>query len=437
MALVKYNTLDDYLGSLAQDSWPKFFLVCGDDFLTRQAFDILSNFLLKDVSREFGLEVLDGNSSSMGDIIEQATTFSFLLPRKIIAVKNAPLFSGAGSSSEIFYSKTEMEHLSHLIEKGIPDNNTLVMTCSTLDRRKKVFKTIQAQGTIVDCMVSQGVRKADLDEQRSVLQDIAGKRLANSKKRMDANAFAALVDQTGFNPELFARSLDKLTAYIGANPIIGINDIKAVVIRDKKDPIFSLTNAVQEKDVGKALTILSSLFQDRFHPLQILKSLENQVRKLLMVKNFILSLDGIKDPHHFKRMNFNAFKQGMMKTIITHDEKMKKDMADQESFLSSENISENKFQKKTGKAKQKTITTDLVLAPNPASPYPVFLIFQKSENFSLNELKNAMIALGDLDYQLKSSAIEANIGIENFIITICRKGGFTDVSKNQNSSHHF
>jgi len=430
MALVKYNILDDYLGSLAQASLPKFFLICGNDFLTRQAFDNLSNFLLKDVSREFGLEVLDGNSSSMGDIIEQATTFSFLLPRKIIVVKNAPLFSGTGTSSEISYSKTDMEHLSHLIEKGIPDNNTLVMICSTLDRRKKVFKIIQAQGTIIDCVVSQGVRKADQDEQRAVLQDISGKYLAKSKKRMAANAFAALVDQTGFNPELFARNLDKLTAYVGANPVITINDIKAVVIRDKKDPIFNLTNAVQEKDVGKALTVLSSLFQDGFHPLQILKSLENQVRKLLMVKNFTLSLDGIKDPHHFKRMNFNSFKQGMMNTIISHDENMKKDMADQEAFLSPKNISENKIKKKPGKAKQKAITTDLVLAPNPASPYPVFLIFQKSENFSLNELKNAMIALGDLDYQLKSSAIEANIGLENFIMNICRKKGFSDASKN-------
>lgn len=432
MAHVKYNTLDDYLSSLAVGPCPRFFLICGEDFLTRQAFDHLTNFLLKDVSREFGLEVLEGNSSSMGDIIEQATTFSFLLPRKIIAVKNAPLFSGTGSSSEISYSKTDMELLSHLIEKGIPDNNTLVMTCSTLDRRKKVFKTIQAHGTIIDCMVSQGVRKADLDEQRAVLQDIAGKWLADSKKRMDANAFAALVDQTGFNPEIFARNLDKLTAYTGASPVIGINDIQAVVIRDKKDPIFSLTNAMLEKDIAKALIVLSSLFQAGFHPLQILKSLENQVRKLLMVKNFIQSLDEIKDPRHFKRMNFNAFKQGMMKIIISHDEKMKKDMADQESFLSAE----NKSPKKSGKGKQKTLTTDLVLAPNPNSPYPVYLIFQKSENFSLNELKNAMIALGDLDYQLKSSAIEARIGIENLLINICRKGGVTDAAKNQNSRHH-
>jgi DNA polymerase III delta subunit len=425
MALVKYNSLEDFLGSLGQAPWPKFFLICGEDFLTRQAFDILSKFLLKDVSREFGLEVLEGNASSMGDIIEQVTTFSFLLSRKVIAVKNAPLFSAAGPSQEISYSITDMELLSNLIEKGIPDNNTLVMTCSSLDKRKKVFKTIQTHGTIIDCQVSQGVRKADLDEQRAVLLDIARKLLANSKKTMDAKAFSALVDLTGFNPELFARNLDKLTAYTGTNPLIGINDIKAVVIRDKKDPIFNLTNAILEKDIARALNFVSSLFQDGFHPLQILKSLENQVRKLLMVKSFIQSLAKNNDSHQFKRMNFNAFKQVMMPMIIFQDEKMKKTIADQELFLSPENTPEKtkgrNSGKKSGKSKQKTMSTDLVIAPNPNNPYPVFLIFQKSEDFSLKELKNAMIALGDLDYQLKSSAIEARVGIENFIINICRR----------------
>jgi len=414
MPIIKYNALDDYLGSLATSPSSRVFLICGDAYLLREAFNTLAAFLLKGVNREFGLDVLEGSYSSMGDIVEQVTTFSFLLSKKVIAVKNAPLFSAGGTASEISYSKTDMDLLSGLIEKGIPDNHTLVMTCSTLDRRKKVFKTIQTHGTIIDCTVSLGVRKADMDEQRGVLGDVAKNLLAASKKRMDGPAFNLLLDQTGFNPELFARNIEKLCAYTGANPVIGINDIKAVVIRDKKDPIFSLTNAVVERDAAKALVFLSSLFQDGFHPLQILKSLENQVRKLLMVKSFIQSTSKNPPPNYFKRMNFNGFKQGMMPIILSHDDKIKLSVEERDSFLSP---------KKTS-GKKKAISADLLLAPNPKSPYPVFLIFQKSENFSLDELKDAMIALSDLDYQLKSSPIEANIGIENFIITLCRKGGF-------------
>jgi len=420
MPTIKYNRLGDYLSSLTPVTEPRFFLICGEVFLVREAFNTLTDFLLCGESRAFGLDMVEGSTSSMGDIIEQTTTFSFLMSKKVVAVKHAPLFSPGGTAGEISYSPTDMDLLSALIEKGIPENHALVMTCSTLDRRKKVFKVIETHGTIIDCVVSQGVRKADMDEQRVVLQEIARNLLASSSKRMDREAFNTLVEQTGFNPEYFARNIEKLVAYTGANPVIGLADIKAVVIRDKKDPIFSLTNAVQEKDAAKALGVVSSLLGEGFHPLQILKSLENQVRKLLMIKSFIISSLKIENPHHFKPMNYNGFTQGVMPLILSYDERVKKAVEERDSFLSP---TKSTGEKKPVKEKKTPIPADLLLAPNPKSPYPVFLIFQHSENFSLNELKNAMIALGDLDYQLKSSPIEAFIGIENFIITICRKGG--------------
>jgi DNA polymerase III delta subunit len=428
MPVIKYTGFEEYLGSLGQTSddhpkpYPSFFLICGEAFLTRQAFDRLAAFLLKGEEKEFALESVEGSSTSMGDIIEQVTTFSFLLSKKVIAVKNAPLFSSGKTSSEVSYSTTDMDVLTDLVEKGIPEKHSLVIICPGMDKRKKIFKTFQNNGMIIDCTISQGVRKADLDEQRGVLQQIARNLLSESKKGMGSSVFNFLVDQTGFNPDLFAGNIEKLVAYVGTGLSIGIDDIKAVVIRDKKDPIFSLTNALVEKDAPKALVILSSLFKEGFHPLQILKSLENQVRKLLLVKSFILFSLKITEPHHFKRMNFNGFKQGMMPVITAHDGKVKKAMEERDTFLTlgvnDIKGSDSKKPKSKPKEKKKAVPADLLLAPNPKSPYPVFLMFQKSENFSLNELTGAVIGLADLDYQLKSSPIEANIAIENFIITI-------------------
>lgn len=425
MAVVKYNALDACLGS--GEPCPGFFLICGEPFLVRQAFNTLVAFLLKGQNREFCLEIQDGKLISMGDIVEQVTTFSFLSPRKVIAVKNAPLFSPGSQASEISYTPTDMDLLAGLIEKGIPDTHTLVMTCSSLDKRKKIFKTIQSHGSLIDCMVSTGVRREDLDEQRAVLQEISRKMLAAAQKTIDANAFHALVEQTGFAPETFARNIEKLVTYSGAHPVIRLNDIQAVVIRDKKDPIFNLTNAVLEKDGARAVTVLSSLFQEGFHPLQILKSLENQVRKLLLVKSFLLSLANTPGSSYGKTMNFNAFKQTMMPVILSHDEQEKSRAAGLDFGLSSE--------KTSGKAKP--MTTDLIMAPNPNSPYPVFQVFQKSENFSLNELKQAMIALADMDYRLKSASSEAPISLENFILNFCQKGGSSHGEKDQDHRHHF
>ena len=96
-------------------------------------------------------------------------------------------------------------------------------------------------------------------------------------------------------------------------------DIGAVVHKDKKDPIFALTNAVMDRDVSKALTLLSGLLSDGFHPLQILKTLENQIRKLLAIKCFTtgLNTDRAGCPP-LKQMQFNTFKQMLLPVITSY-----------------------------------------------------------------------------------------------------------------------
>lgn len=429
MAQIKYNTLVSYLDSLGRSEPPKVFLVCGDSFLVRQAFDTLTGFLLKGLSKEFAMDVLEGSSSPMGDIVEQVSTFSFLQSKKVIAVKEAPLFSAKTSTSEITYSPKDLDHLADLVHKGIPDNHILIMTSSAPDKRKKIYKRIADQGMIIDCTVAQGVRKADLEEQRAVLRDLARQLLSGTNKQMDQAGFSALVDQTGFNPALFAANIEKLLAYTGTRPSIKAQDVMAVVHRDKKDPIFSLTNALMDRDASKALTLLASLFSEGFHPLQILKSLENQVRKLLVVKSFTTGLyQGDSGLPPIKSIHFNGFKQVLLPRIIARDTAVMKTSEDQERMTEipepDQKENQPKNQKKSqAKKKKKPMPNDLLLAPNPNNPYPVFQNFQKSENFSLDELTRALMALSDLDYALKSSGIAAEIGIENFIMALCHRGG--------------
>ncbi|MCG8618903.1 MAG: DNA polymerase III subunit delta [Desulfobacterales bacterium] len=417
MATVKHQQLANALDELTGEDAPRVFLICGESFLVRSAFDSLSSALLKGLPKEFALEGVDGKTTPVGDIVEQVTTFSFIQSRKVIAVKDAPLFTAKAAAGEISYSPKDIDLLADLVEKGIPENHILVMTTGAPDKRKKIFKSIQKQGTVIDCTVAQGARKADLEEQRSVLRDLARKVLSGTNKQMDQAAFNALVDQTGFNPELLTRNIEKLLAYTGTRPKITVQDISAVVQRDKKDPIFSLTNAVMERNGSKAITLLSSLFDEGFHPLQILKSLENLVRKMLSIKCFTVSLysDNQGLPP-LKTMHFNGFKQVMMPRIQAHDKaSLKADEA--RELLLTPGDGDNSGKKK------KQSPNDLLLAPNPKNPYPVFQNFLKSENFSLDELTFALSALGDLDYRLKSSGADAKTGIENYIMILCRKGG--------------
>jgi DNA polymerase III delta subunit len=409
---IKHNRLDAFLASVQKKDIPDLVLIYGESFLAKQAFKTLSSFLLGNDNRQFALETLEGGSVSMGDIIEQVSTFSLLVSKKIVAIKNAPLFQTHQKNQEFSFSPSDLDRLIDFIEKGIPENHYLILTTAQVDKRKKIYKKIADKGLIIDCSVAQGAKKADLDEQRFVLQSIADQILSKYRKSIDNKAFHALVELTGFNLDLLSQNLEKLIAYSGKAKIISFADVNAVVKRDKKDPIFNLTNAVMVKDVKNALFYLDSLFNEGFHPLQILKSFENLIRKLILVK--CLTQKFYKNNKiHLKTLNFNSFKLSVLPKIIHHDKQTKIIIEDREKYLSKEDSD-----------KKTKIVNDLFLAPNPQNSYPVFQIFQKSENFSLNELNQALIFFSDLDYRLKSTSFDAKTAIENFIIKICSKGGF-------------
>lgn len=412
--LVTYKALAGSLDALSKADKLRAVLICGESFLVRKALDTLVPILLKGESKQFGLDVLDGKTTPVGEIAEQVGTFSFLGTRKVIAVKNAPLFLLKASAGEINYSETDLQVLIRLVESGIPDNHVLVFTTGTPDRRKKIYKLILEHGLVVDCSVATGARKADIEEQQAVLRDISRQMLSETGKQMAPDAFAALVDQTGFNPELFANAIEKLLAYTGGRNQISVADIGAVVHKDKKDPIFTLTNAVMDRDASKALTVLSALLSDGFHPLQILKTLENQTRKLLAIKCFTTGLNtGRAGGPSLKHMQFNTFKQMLLPAIIDWDANtLKTDEENTSLFMVGDDTNEKK--------PAKLPANDLLLAPNPKNPYPIFQNFLKSENFALEELTHALSALADLDYRIKSSGVDAATGLENFIMALCR-----------------
>jgi DNA polymerase-3 subunit delta len=404
MPTVKHAALTQWLEK-SGNQIPGFVLCAGEDFLVEKAVDRIRTQVMETAPSGCLVEVLDGRTTAMGDVIEQIATFSFF-GGKLVLVRHSPMFALKAGAGEVSYSEKDLDRLSETVQAGIPDGHFLVMTAGSLDRRRKIFKALEKTGLIIDCTVPQGARKADLDDQRQILETVSRTVLARAGKTLDPAAFSELVERTGFNPSLFAQNLEKLTAYTGNRSGISRDDVAAIIQRDKKDPIFSLTNAMMEKNAGQALFYLSSLRKDGFHPLQILKSFENLVRRMLLFKAFSLAFCEKHPNVRVDRLHFNGFKQQVLPAIIAHDQALQNPAARDEADQAAGDS-----------------VRDLVLAPNPNSPYPIFQTFEKSVRFSLDELRSAMISLGDLDFALKSSSADADAGIEQFVITFCRKGG--------------
>ena len=423
MSQIKYTQVTAFLDDIGQrNARPQVFLVYGENYIVRQIAQRLETVLLENESGSFSVDTLEGGAISMGDVIEEITTFSFLSPQKMVILKNAPLFAGSGQA-DVPFSASDTELLGAVIERGLPENHYFIITTSTADKRKKIYKIIEKKGCCIDCAVSQGLRKADKDEQNKVLESVAAQILKKSGKIIDRQAFLMLVEQTGFNLDLLKQNLEKLSSYSGSRETITITDITTIVHRDKKDPIFSLTNAMMDKNSSQSIFYLNSLLKEGYHPLQILKSLENQMRKLLMAKIVATSFKGAI-PQGVKGMTFNQFKQSALPKVVEYDLKTKALIESGQKIFNCQSS-----------GKKKKDPKDLLLAPNPKNAYPVFQLFQKSEHFSLTEVQNSIIFLSDLDLRMKSSSFEAKAVIEHFLLTICSREGFKHATKNQNRRH--
>lgn len=313
------------------------------------------------------------------------------------------------------------ERLQKAIEKGFPKGNHLIITTDLADKRRKLYKTIKEKGLIIDCSVPKGDRKADRDAQEAVLKESKNTILEQFGKTMGENAFKKMYEMTGFDLGTFSNNLHKLVSYIGKRKEITVDDVESVLERTKKDPVYELSNAIASRNIEMTLFVLDSLLADpKFHPLQALAGLANQIRRLLLVKGFIESSYG-NDWDYWIGLGYlkgewpkTDFKNYVIPAIQEHD----RVLLDQ---IESWENQEADDQSATKKKKTDKWMSDFTIVKNPNSPIPVYKLLQNSERFTKDELIAAFEILSEADVRLKSTGQNPKIILEQAIFRICRK----------------
>jgi len=299
--------------------------------------------------------------------------------------------------------------LEEAIEKGFPRQHHLIITTDIVDRRRSLFARIRDHGLVVDCSVPKGERKADKEAQEAVLSEHMKSLLSRRGKTMSRAAFLALCETTGFDPGVFSNNLEILVDYVGGRREIAAEDVAAVLTRTKKDPLFELTNAVADRDWEKSLFFLKSLLAGDIHGLQALAAIANQVRKLLVARDF---LEGPRGRAWRSGCSYAEFQRSVMPEVVQHDRELLARIEGWEAQLADE-PSEGKKKKKSRP------TSDLILAKNPANAFPVYQVLKKSERFARRDLLQALEALNEADHKLKSSTLNARLVLERAILQIC------------------
>lgn len=435
MAEIKHAQLSQWLESTPFQDLPSLYLIHGDAFLCRKMFDRILDVLLPPDQRGLGYDFLDGDDARLPVMVQRLSTYSMLQDRLVVAAKEIPLFS---TDRRPGFGAEDLDALQQLMEKGFPPGHYLLVTTSSADRRRTLFKTFKKNGLVVDCSVALGNRKADKIEQAALLRTLMEQVLAPMDKGIDGQAFALLTDLVGFDPATLVDNLEKLVAFIGPRPGITASDVRNLVERTRKDAIFEFTNAVAERNAASALFYFGSLAREGIHPLQFLKALTNQIRKIIRVKTFVDACRVKGKMVWHPGQSYQQFTRVTLPVLVQEDEAMFARLAKWEDALPLEQAGKGPG-KKTGKAAaakkprggkkavggKKKPLTDLSMAPNPKNAYPIYQTFLKSDGFSQKELIAILMDLADLDHRMKSSTDHPQILLENLIIGICTVGHHT------------
>jgi DNA polymerase-3 subunit delta len=304
------------------------FLDC-DEYLTAHRVQALKADLGDPELAGLNITELEGNGTSAADLLGQAAMMPFLAPRRLIVVRGylAQLekrMAQSKSSDSAAYLEAA-QFLTGLadLRGGGSDSADLLLIESALDKRRGIWKgftvtqtDIQKEGTQKESPQAKGERAVPglqaLIADGSVVQEtlttpdsrnLAGwiaDRARTRKIALDGRAIQQLAAYVGPNLRQLDNELEKLSLYAGQRTI-SAQDVGLLVSDGSEALIWSLTDALSQRNGRAAMTALMTLRRGDNHPIYLLTMIARQYRLILKVKDAMVG-QGRADEHAIAKL---------------------------------------------------------------------------------------------------------------------------------------
>ncbi len=179
---------------------------------------------------------------------------------------------------EMKAARGDASALEGMLGQGLPPGHVLVVAAGKVDGKLPLVKKLAAAGRRVAFGLA---RQGAWGEERVVLRPVLQALLAGTGKSADAGAEARLAERVGDDTRTLASEVAKLVAFVGDRKRITAEDVDAMVSRVASEPFFALGNAVEARDLARALGVLDRSLGDGASPFLVLGSLASTVRRLL------------------------------------------------------------------------------------------------------------------------------------------------------------
>ena len=289
----------DFLSALKIEIKHVYLLAGAENYYIDRAREaILSRLFASKSARNEGLTTLDcDNKIDLSEIINAIETAPLFSDVNVVLVKNATLFKGKAGDEEKSSDK-QLERLSDVLKNMLETNYVIFTTNDAPDKRKKLYKTIDKLGTVLE---AEPLRSYQLEEW---LTD----KLRSLNMTMDADARRYFNETAALMPEvslgLLDNELDKVSLYVRSNRITR-GELERVLASLPEISNFALIDAISDKNFGKAMRLFAMQNDDVKNLMITMALLVRQVRMLLRAK--ILMERGVKGKALAEPLGLNPF----------------------------------------------------------------------------------------------------------------------------------
>ncbi len=265
-----------------------------------------------------GINFISIDETNVTNLIQDIETPAFGYEKKLIIAKNTGLFKNEGKKKSREFTRLK-ENINNYINeniKTINESTVLIFVEEDVDKRQKLFNTIDKFGTVCEFIFLKPIQI----ENRI-------KAICNAYKvKIDDYSLKYFIECCGTNMQDLINEIRKLIEYAGENGKIEKGSIDILSIKKLESIIFDLTDNLGKKDILKALEVLNNLIYTREPIQKILITLYNHFKKIYFTslaikynKDIVSSLD-LKPNQTFLlnkyRTQAKYFKEKELKDIL-------------------------------------------------------------------------------------------------------------------------
>ncbi len=356
-----------------------------DEFTVKQR----AREIYQDWSAELGgqdHEIIDAAVNNSGEALkavarlrEALQTLPFFGSAKAIWFQNCN-FLGDERPASVQAVRETMAELAQELKAFSWKEVRLLISAAKVDKRKTFYKTLEKIGTV------EGYEGLSIDDRdwSGQAEAIALRQLKALGKTISDEALSELVASVGPNVRQLNNEVEKLTLFSGARAQIEVEDVTAVVTRNKQARAFALGDALGDRDLPRLLRCLDEelwemKFDSQKSEIGLLYGLIAKVRAMIVLKEML--------------------RQGWLKAEGDY----------------------NRFKAQLERVPREALPADKRFSPLSMNPYVLFKALPQTRRYTPAELIRAMELLLECNRLLIFSSQDEAMVLQRTVVQIVRR----------------